>query len=123
FEMKKLHGTNSLTRVSYDKIETSPRCVNMTNNTDPKKERLMEPERFFATIDKLIKEERYENALYNIDKNLENDPQSSNLLYKKGVTHGYAKEHLKALRCFEKFTKKHPDDADGWYQLSCALSS
>lgn len=72
-------------------------------------------------MERLIRQERYGEALFQLDENLKSHPGDSILLFWKGVAYGYAKEPSKALDCFKQLTEQHPKVAQGWYQMSCAL--
>ncbi|MDF2455206.1 MAG: hypothetical protein K0R51_1199 [Cytophagaceae bacterium] len=123
YKIRKKRGTNELeivaleTPISNPKI--SPTIIKEVNfNT----QKLTEKE-FSNKMERLIREEKYGDVLYQIDENLKTNPDSTLLLDLKGTAHGYAQEHKKALECFTKLTIKCPDIAVTWYQKACALTA
>ncbi len=81
----------------------------------------MSADEFVAKMERLTRQERYGDVIFQVEENLKDDPDDPTLLDIKGVAHGMAQEPKKALACFQKITEKHPEIARGWYQTACAL--
>jgi tetratricopeptide (TPR) repeat protein len=122
FEIRKRRGTNSFERVPFGKEFTSPRPVECTNSNELQDTERLSLQEFVGKMERLIRQEKYGDALFNIDENLRQNPDSPVLLHLKGVAHGYANQHDKALECFRALTKVEPESSQGWYQVSCALT-
>jgi Protein of unknown function (DUF2971)/Tetratricopeptide repeat len=122
FQIRKKHGTNALERVPLETPVTSPRCVRRADNDESRDSEAMSLQDFAARMERLIRQEKYGEALFQIDENLKRDDGSPVLLSLKGTAHGYAGQHDRALECFTKLTEAHPEVAQAWYQKSCALS-
>lgn len=119
FEIRKKPGTNAFERVPFGKQSTSPRSVERAKSDDNEDMSLQE---FVGKVERLIRQEKYGDALYHIDENLKNNPDLPPLLHLKGVAHGYANQPEKALEAFQSLTRVEPEYAQGWYQVACALS-
>lgn len=120
YEMRKIRGTNQLEKVPLLKSETEPKIVSKTDIVQ-KSNNEMDAQEFGAKIERLIRQENYGEAIFQVEENLKKDPGSPFLLSLKGTAHGYAQEPEKALECFSELTRKCPEIADSWYQQACAL--
>ncbi len=121
YEIRKQHGTNALERCTYEKAKTEPiirKPATLNKDGDVAKMSALE---FAAKMERLIRQEQYGEALFQLEENLKSNPGDPILLHLKGVAHGYAKEPHKALECFRQLTIDHPEVGQGWYQMSCAL--
>ncbi len=121
FQIRKIHGTNSIERIPLDPHLTSPSRTEHPRNSQKQSDEAMNAQEFAANMERLIRQENYGEALFQINENLKNSPDEPMLLHLKGVAHGFAKQPEKALECFKSLTEMFPDVAQGWYQMSCAL--
>lgn len=122
YEMRKIHGTNALERVPFEIQVTQPRCKIHPARVSQDEPQELIPEQFAAKIESLIKQQKIGDALFAVDENLENHPDSPILWSLKGMVHGAAGQHDQALVWFKKLTDEYPDIAQGWYQLAVAFT-
>lgn len=121
YRMSKKYGTNEVQMDVFDKPVTEPK-VSVRPSTDKNAGPIKLSEHDFSLkMEKLIKEEKYGDALFQIDENLKINPHSPRLIHLKGVAHGFAHEHEKALECFIQLTNAFPKVPTGWYHMATAL--
>jgi tetratricopeptide (TPR) repeat protein len=121
YQMRKKHGTNELERTPFEKSRSSPqKSSNPVQNTNNHQERFT-AEEFNTKMERLIRQEKYGEVIFQVDENLRTYPNNADLLNLKGMAHGFSQEPEKALECFQKITELHPQVAHGWYQKACAL--
>ena len=123
YQIQKKRGSNELERVPMEKTVSIPKVTSsfMKNANDHETEK-MTLENFAKKMERLTREEKYGEVLFQVDENLKKNPNNPALLNMKGVAHGYAQEHEEALECFTKLTEEYPEDANNWYQIACALT-
>jgi tetratricopeptide (TPR) repeat protein len=122
FEIKKIHGTNSLERVLYEKAQSSPN-LSLRPVPPPTKDIIEIPaEVFLEKMEHLIINGNYGEAISQIQENLHSNPNDCSLLNLLGVAYGMAQEPETALQCFQRITEIFPEGSHGWYQQACALT-
>ncbi|MDB5346429.1 MAG: hypothetical protein JWP89_4806 [Schlesneria sp.] len=122
YEMRRIHGTNTLERVPLEIPLTRARCKIHPAHISEDGPEIMDPQQFAARIESLIKQLQIGPALFEIDQNLKNHPESPVLWSLRGMALGAAGQHAEALLSFQKLTEACPDVAQGWYQLGVALT-
>jgi tetratricopeptide (TPR) repeat protein len=121
FQIQKKYGTSSLERVPFEKPLTSPKHVSRLRGSEGPDVEALDAREFVAKMERLIRQEKYGEVIFQTEENLKRNPHSPILLSLKGTAHGYAGQHDKALECFKELTENYPDVAQGWYQMSCAF--
>jgi len=121
YEIRKRQGTNALERCKCENAKTTPSIRQPAVLNSKGENANMSAQEFAAKVERLIRQEHYGEALFQIEENLKTNVGNPILLHLKGVALGYAKEPHKALECFRQITDGHPEIAQGWYQMSCAL--
>ena len=123
FEMRKRHGTNALDRLVYEIAESSPKIAALPDDPPPfvDDKREMTEAEFIAKMERLIRQGNYGEVIFQVQENLNNNPDNGALLNLMGIACGMAQQPDKALECFNKITKLYPDLGHGWYQAACAL--
>jgi len=121
FEIRKKHGTNALERVPSEPSATTPKHAARPRGGAASEVAELGAEEFVAKMERLLREERYGEVIFQTEENLKRHPGSPVLLGLKGTAHGSAGDHGKALECFREITENYPGVAHGWYQMSCAF--
>lgn len=121
FQMRKVHGSNSLKRCLLDIPSAKPKHTGEPGHNFVQHSEILNQKDFVSRMERLLQEENYGEVIFQVNENLKHNPDSPVLLHLKGVAHGYAKEHDRALECFTRLTEVCPDSAQAWYQMSCAL--
>ncbi|QUM75539.1 DUF2971 domain-containing protein [Moritella sp. 24] len=118
-------GSNKIERIPYKLEKTTPLMPLETEhiNQDGNKVIKLSIEQFSHEIMELIKKGEIDEALYQVDNNLEVSPDAPHLLNLKGMALGFSGRHEAALSMFQKLDKQFPNIADNLYQQSCALEA
>ncbi|HWE84809.1 MAG TPA: DUF2971 domain-containing protein [Terracidiphilus sp.] len=123
FEIRKVHGTNSLERVPMAIPHTRPRPLTGPDQEDTDQPKQMSEEVFIASMQQLMQQERYGDVIYQTSENLKRNPSSPRLLHLKATAHGLAQDHEKALILYDQLANDYPNVAAGWFGMACALES
>jgi hypothetical protein len=124
FEIRKMHGTNSLERARMDPQLSRPRHSIGRKEKDSEQTGMEMPlEEFAARMQQLTQQERYGEVIYQTGENLKMNPSSPVLLHIKATAHGLAQDHHEALKIFRELADRYPNVAAGWYGMACALDS
>lgn len=117
--------SNEIERVRYKLEKTTPLMPLETEhiNQDGNKVKKLSVEQFTHEIMGLIKKGEIDEALYQVDNNLEESPNAAHLLNLKGTALGFSGKHEAALSIFQKLDELFPNNADNLYQQSCALGA
>ena len=121
FQMRRVHGSNSLTRCRMETPSTTPKHTGKTSPTVVQHSETLNHKEFVSRMERMLQQATYGEVLFQVNENLKHNPDSPVLLHLKGVAHGYAQQHEKALECFTRLTEVCPDVAQSWYQVACAL--
>jgi tetratricopeptide (TPR) repeat protein len=121
FEIRPKPGTNALIRVPMD-----PPVVRGRKRTRPQKRvkdraRTYSRDEFAAKMQQLVQQGQYGEVMLQVDENLKKNPSDPVLLFWKATAYGHSQSHIKALETFRGLTEAHPEWADAWYGMACAL--
>lgn len=115
-------GTNEIERIPYKIEKTIPLMKNTKIKEINKNEKkILSAEQFSNEIFELLKEGNIQEALSEININLEQSPNNHILLHLKGIALGFDGKHEDALSIFQKIDEQFPNIPDNLYQQSCAL--
>lgn len=122
FEIRRVHGTNSLERVALDPPTTTPKCTTRPTPLKVEDGAVMSAKQFADQMERMIQKRQIGPAIYAIGENLKTQPDSPLLLGLMGMAYGMDNNHEKALEYFTRLTKVTPDSGAAWYQLSVAYT-
>lgn len=124
YEMVKQNNSNEVKRVPYLIKKTNPRMPSKNNGLlDHEGNKLMQlsMDQFGYEIMTLINEREFDEALFQVDTNLVDSPDSIYLLNLKGIAQGMKGDHIGALSTFKRINELFPNQPNGLFQESCAL--
>lgn len=125
FEIVVKPGSNEIERIPYKKDKTIPLMPLETEHVDGNgnKVKKLSIEQFSHEIMELIKKGDTDEALYQVNNNLEDSPDAPHLLNLKAMAFGFSGKHEDALSMFQKLDKLFPNNVENLYQQSCALGA
>ncbi|MDD2917482.1 DUF2971 domain-containing protein [Rhodoferax sp.] len=126
YEMVKQEGGNKVVRTPYKIEKTTPPISLASGKTvdqDGNKIKQLSVEQFAHEVMRLLEKRDFEEALYQLDSNSSDSPDSPHLLNLKAMALGMSGDHEGALDVFSKLNNMFPDQPDILYQQSCALSA
>ena len=124
YEIVIKNGTNEIERIPYKIKKTIPLMKNTKtkqNDENDNEKKILSPEQFSYEMYELIKKGNINEALSEININLEQFPNNPNLLNMKAIALGFEGQHEDALSIFQKLDEEYPNMPDNLYQQSCAL--
>jgi len=127
YEMVKANNSNKVIKAPYSTLKTTPLNVLDSReyvNDNGEKVQVLSPEQFSYAVEDLIRQEDYDEALFQVENALkEAVGPAPNLIALKAMALGHKGEHEKALEQFIILDQLCPDDPVTLYQISCALSA
>jgi hypothetical protein len=123
FEVRMVHGTNSLERVPLDPPVARSRWPVKQEAVATEEPKQIPIREFIAQMEQLLQKEQYGEVIFQTTENLKRDPSSSMLRHLKAVAHGRAQEHPAAYAIFKELAEEYPDVAAGWYGMASALEA